>query len=111
MIYLEPFRGHKEIRAYFDKVTATVPSDLKFAIEDISDTDPRAVGVKWCAAVAASAAFAAGPCALRGPQQCRGCARRHVEVDGNEFPFSRGARWRCSVVLHSCKVLGWGTVV
>ncbi|KAK9826114.1 hypothetical protein WJX81_004563 [Elliptochloris bilobata] len=62
MIYLEPFRGHKEIRGYFDKVTATVPSDLKFAIEDITDNDTRAVGVKW-----------------------------HVEVDGNEFPFSRGA--------------------
>lgn len=62
MIYLEPFQGHKEIRQYFEKVVSIVPSDLKFTVEDITDGDMRKVGVKW-----------------------------HVEVAGNEFPFSRGA--------------------
>jgi hypothetical protein len=49
MIYLEPFAGHAEIRAYFDKVVSIVPSDLKFVVEDITEGDPRKVGVKWCA--------------------------------------------------------------
>lgn len=49
MIYLEPFKGSKEIRKYFDKVTSIVPGDLKFYVEDITDGDPRKVGVKWCA--------------------------------------------------------------
>jgi hypothetical protein len=49
-------------RKYFEKVRATVPPDIKFVVEDITDYDPRAVGVRW-----------------------------HVELDGNEFPFSRGA--------------------
>jgi ketosteroid isomerase-like protein len=47
MIYLEPFKGHKEIRSYFDKVVSIVPSDLKFTVEDITDGDPLKVGVKW----------------------------------------------------------------
>jgi hypothetical protein len=51
MIYLEPFKGHKEIREYFDKVVSIVPSDLKFTVEDITDGDPQKVGVKWCALV------------------------------------------------------------
>lgn len=51
MIYLEPFRGHKEIREYFDKVVSIVPSDLKFTVEDITDGDNQKVGVKWCALV------------------------------------------------------------
>ncbi|CAL5220468.1 g2491 [Coccomyxa viridis] len=62
MIYLEPFKGAKEVRRYFDKVTSIVPGDLKFCVEDITDGDPRKVGVKW-----------------------------HVELNGYEFPFSRGA--------------------
>ncbi len=49
MIYLEPFRGHKEIRQYFEKVVSIVPPDLKFTVEDITDGDPHKVGVKWCA--------------------------------------------------------------
>ncbi len=48
MIYLEPFKGAKEVRKYFDKVTSIVPGDLKFCVEDITDGDPRKVGVKWC---------------------------------------------------------------
>ena len=49
MIYLEPFKGVKEVKKYFDKVTSIVPGDLKFCVEDITDGDPRKVGVKWCA--------------------------------------------------------------
>lgn len=48
MIYLEPFKGAKEVRKYFDNVTSIVPGDLKFCVEDITDGDPRKVGVKWC---------------------------------------------------------------
>ena len=51
MIYLEPFAGHAEIRAYFDKVVSIVPQDLKFVVEDITDGDPCKVGVKWCAGI------------------------------------------------------------
>ena len=47
MIYLEPFQGTTEIRKYFDKVTSIVPRDLQFFVEDITDGDPRKVGVKW----------------------------------------------------------------
>ena len=47
MIYLEPFKGNTEIRKYFDKVTSIVPGDLQFFVEDITDGDPRKVGVKW----------------------------------------------------------------
>ena len=43
------FRSQKEIRAYFDKVVSIVPPDLKFVVEDITDGDPRKVGVAWCA--------------------------------------------------------------
>jgi len=49
MIYLEPFKGAKEVRKYFDKVVSIVPGDLKFCVEDITDGDPHKVGVKWCA--------------------------------------------------------------
>ena len=49
MIYLEPFKGTTEIRKYFDKVTSIVPGDLQFFVEDITDGDPRKVGVKWYA--------------------------------------------------------------
>ena len=47
MIYLEPFKGRKEIRKYFDKVVSIVPPDLKFCVEDITSGDPHKVGVKW----------------------------------------------------------------
>ncbi len=55
MIYLEPFCGHEAIRAYFEKVRSIVPPDLKFAVEDITEGDARAAGVKWCAAPQARA--------------------------------------------------------
>ena len=42
-------RGPKEIKAYFDKVVSIVPPDLKFVVEDITDGDPRKVGVAWYA--------------------------------------------------------------
>lgn len=78
MVYLEPFRGKEAIRryavlhwslsfstllrrrssraysgwlagrSYFEKVVSIVPADLKFAIEDVTENDSRAVGVKWC---------------------------------------------------------------
>ena len=49
MIYLEPFKGRKEIRKYFSKVVSIVPADLQFVVEDITHGDPHKVGVKWCA--------------------------------------------------------------
>ncbi|PNW86487.1 hypothetical protein CHLRE_02g088500v5 [Chlamydomonas reinhardtii] len=62
MIYEEPFQGREEVVAYLRKVRKTVPSDLKFVIEDVTSGDPRAVGITW-----------------------------HVECgDGVVFPFSRG---------------------
>ena len=62
LIYQEPFRGRKEIAAYFDKIEQLVPKDIKFAVEDITEGDPKKVGVRW-----------------------------HVELDGvAQFPFSRG---------------------
>ncbi|GFR41781.1 hypothetical protein Agub_g2542, partial [Astrephomene gubernaculifera] len=68
MIYSQPFVGRQQVLTYLEKVRRTVPSDLRFVIEDITDGDPRAVGVSW-----------------------------HVECGGGEgdsggvvFPFSRG---------------------
>lgn len=62
LIYQEPFRGREAIAAYFDKIERLVPSDIKFVVEDITDGDPRRVGVRW-----------------------------HVELEGvAQFPFSRG---------------------
>ena len=46
-LYQEPFRGKDAVRAYFEKVTATVPGDLKFKLEHITSGDPNAVGVRW----------------------------------------------------------------
>jgi len=62
MIYEEPFRGREEVVAFMRKVRDTVPSDLKFVVDDITAGDPSKVGVMW-----------------------------HVEIgDGTVFPFSRG---------------------
>lgn len=64
LIYQEPFRGRTEIAAYFDKIERLVPKDIKFVVEDITEGDPRKVGVRW-----------------------------HVELEGVAqfpFPFSRG---------------------
>ena len=71
MIYLEPFKGAKEVRKYFDKVTSIVPGDLKFCVEDITDGDPRKVGVKWCGSMVAS-------CRQLQEIAC-GCRRAFVE--------------------------------
>ena len=46
-LYQEPFRGKDAVRTYFEKVTATVPGDLKFTLEHITSGDPNAVGVRW----------------------------------------------------------------
>lgn len=59
-LYQEPFVGRAAVRAYFEKVTSIVPPDLKFTFE-ASAGDDRAVGIRW-----------------------------HVELEGHEFPFSRG---------------------
>ena len=135
MIYLEPFKGTAEIRRYFDKVTSIVPGDLQFFVEDITDGDPRKVGVKWCAfhtphqrleyeivihfyhqiwlcrlcipALICIPDWKPGtlmPCRkhcmgegkpaatdTEGCVQCVVWLRRHVQLNGFEFPFSRGA--------------------
>ena len=88
MIYLEPFAGHAEIRAYFDKVVSIVPPDLKFVVEDITDGDPRKVGVKWCAA-ALFGAIVNRDIASRGPacvrQACGGEWRRVSLLAGRKL--------------------------
>eukprot|EP00891_Asterochloris_glomerata_P006569 jgi/Astpho2/6569/fgenesh1_pg.00100_%23_6_t len=60
-LFQEPHKGQAEVRAFFEKVTRTLPRDLNFAVDAISDGDPNFAGVKW-----------------------------HVDLNGNEFPFSRG---------------------
>ncbi|KAG2496686.1 hypothetical protein HYH03_005104 [Edaphochlamys debaryana] len=63
MIYEDPFEGREAVIKYLGKIRRTVPDDLKFVIEDVTDGDSRAVGIAW-----------------------------HVECgDGVVFPFSRGA--------------------
>lgn len=47
LIYQEPFRGRAAVAAYFDKIERLVPKDIKFVVEDITDGDPRRVGVRW----------------------------------------------------------------
>lgn len=59
-LYQDAFKGKEAVRDYFEKVTSIVPPDLKFTF-DTAAGDDRAVGIKW-----------------------------HVEIDSNEFPFSRG---------------------
>ena len=62
LVYQEPFVGRDAIAAYLRKVEAMVPSDVRFVVEDITDGDPRRVGVRW-----------------------------HVELEGGVvLPFSRG---------------------
>ncbi|KAK9812268.1 hypothetical protein WJX73_009037 [Symbiochloris irregularis] len=61
MVYQEPFVGKDAIRGYFTKVSNIIPGDLKFHLDEITSGDPHFVGVKW-----------------------------HVDLAGNEFPFSRG---------------------
>ena len=47
LIYQEPFRGRAAVAAYFDKIERLVPKDIKFVVEDMTDGDPRRVGVRW----------------------------------------------------------------
>ncbi|EFN53111.1 hypothetical protein CHLNCDRAFT_9491, partial [Chlorella variabilis] len=66
LIYQDPFVGRAAIAAYFRKIEALVPPDIKFCVEDITEGDPRRCGVRW-----------------------------HVEIADDsgratEFPFSRG---------------------
>jgi len=62
LIYQDPFQGRGEIAKYFEKIEQLVPKDIKFVVEDITEGDPKKVGVRW-----------------------------HVELDGvAQFPFSRG---------------------
>eukprot|EP00887_Chlorella_sp_A99_P003407 scaffold7.g3407.t1 len=61
LIYQEPFVGKAAIAAYFQKVERLVPPDIKFVVEDITEGDGRKAGVRW-----------------------------HVELEGIQFPFSRG---------------------
>jgi ketosteroid isomerase-like protein len=62
LIYQDPFVGRANIAKYFEKIEQLVPKDIKFVVEDITEGDPKKVGVRW-----------------------------HVELDGvAQFPFSRG---------------------
>lgn len=47
LIYQEPFRGRDAVKAYFNKIEQLVPKDIKFVVEDITDGDPKRVGVRW----------------------------------------------------------------
>jgi hypothetical protein len=47
MIYEEPFRGRAAVVAFMGKVRQTIPADLKFVIDDITDGDPAKVGLTW----------------------------------------------------------------
>ena len=47
LVYQDPFVGRPAIAAYFDKIDRLVPPDIKFVVEDITDGDPRKVGVRW----------------------------------------------------------------
>ncbi|MEW5301554.1 MAG: hypothetical protein WDW36_004407 [Sanguina aurantia] len=46
-IYEEPFEGKQEFMAYLRRVKATVPSDIKFVIDDATDGDSSRVGIMW----------------------------------------------------------------
>ncbi|GAB4821572.1 hypothetical protein N2152v2_008618 [Parachlorella kessleri] len=60
LVYQDAFVGRAAIAKYFKKVGRLVPSDIKFVVEDITEGGRKA-GVRW-----------------------------HVELEGHEFPFSRG---------------------
>ncbi|QDZ22587.1 hypothetical protein A3770_08p51050 [Chloropicon primus] len=56
----EPYRGKAKVKDLMQESCDSIPGDLVFCIDDISDGD-RGVGVTW-----------------------------HLELDGKPFPFSRG---------------------
>ena len=43
----DAFVGREAVATYFDKIATLVPADIKFVVEDITDGDPRKVGVRW----------------------------------------------------------------
>jgi ketosteroid isomerase-like protein len=47
LVYQEPFRGKREVAAYFERLGAMLPPDIKFVVEDITEGDPMRVGVRW----------------------------------------------------------------
>lgn len=101
MIYLEPFRGHKEIRQYFEKVVSIVPPDLKFTVEDITDGDLRKVGVKWCV-----------PSELDGSALKILTCKMHMHAFWNAWftphLFHLMSGWRCLGIISSVfSVFGW----
>ncbi len=56
-----PFKGKEAVRKLFEKSCENIPKDLLFVIDDLTTTDPLAVGVVW-----------------------------HVELDGIPIPNGRG---------------------
>ncbi|XP_059633126.1 uncharacterized protein LOC132275933 isoform X2 [Cornus florida] len=70
LIFPQPFVGRKAILDFFNKFIDSISSDLQFVIDDLSNEDTSAVGVKW-----------------------------HLEWKGKPFPFSRGCSfYRLNVV-------------
>lgn len=66
LIYQDSFKGKEELAAYFKKIGALVPSDIRFVVDDITEGDENKCGVLW-----------------------------HVEIESEregmvELPFSRG---------------------
>lgn len=62
MIIEDPFVGRAAVVAFMKEVRDTIPKDLKFVVDDITDGDDSKVGIVW-----------------------------HLAFeDGQEFPFSRG---------------------
>ena len=45
-LFQEPHKGQAEVRAFFEKVTRTLPRDLNFAVDAISDGEPGAACFK-----------------------------------------------------------------
>ena len=41
-LFQEPHKGQADVRAFFEKVTRTLPRDLNFAVDAISDGNPGA---------------------------------------------------------------------
>ena len=47
LIYQDAFRGRAAVTQYFEKIERLIPDDVLFVVEDITDGDPRRVGVRW----------------------------------------------------------------
>ncbi|KAL4184072.1 hypothetical protein AMTRI_Chr11g158220 [Amborella trichopoda] len=79
LVFSEPFVGRKAILEFFKKFTDSITTDLQFVIDDISDEDSSAVGVKW-----------------------------HLEWQGKEFPFSKGCSFYRSEVFNGKRQIVYG---